>query len=445
MRKASPAASGLPINRAELLIKTRHRSGTLIAVNAEIVAIGSEMLTPYRQDTNSLFLTQRLNELGVEVIFKTIVGDRPEHLLLACRTALARAEIVIFSGGLGPTEDDLTRECVAEALGLELRRDHEMVTALYTRAATLRIRMSENNVKQADYIVGAEPLKNERGSAPGQWLETTYEGQRRLVILLPGPPFELEGMFNDHCFDRLKLVVPEEHLATCELKIAMVAESSADQRAAKIYKQFSDVETTILAKAGEIQFHLKALGATKDEAEEKVEKLACLLEDEFADEMFSSGGESFEQIVGYYLQMRGATLSVAESCTGGLLAERITRISGSSRYFMGGALVYSDQLKREFCGVPPLLLASDGAVSRSVAAALAEGIRQRCKTALGIGITGIAGPTGGTPEKPVGLVYIALADGKHTEVVERRFPGDRERIRWFATQLALDMLRRKLR
>jgi nicotinamide-nucleotide amidase len=414
-------------------------------VNAEIVAIGSELLTPYRQDTNSLFLTKRLNELGVEVIFKTIVGDRPERLLHASQTALSRAQIVIFSGGLGPTEDDLTRECVAQALGLELRRDHEMVAALYTRAAALRIRMSENNVKQADYIVGAELLKNPRGSAPGQWIDTNYEGQRRLVILLPGPPFEMEGMFNDHCFDRLKLVLPEEHLATCELKISMVAESLADQRAARIYKEFPDVDTTILAKAGEVQFHLSARGATQGEADARVEKLASLLEDEFADEIFSSGGESLEQIVGYFLQMRGATLSVAESCTGGMLGERITQISGSSRYFIGGALVYSDQLKREFCGVPPLLLESDGAVSRSVAAALAEGIRRRCKTTLGIGITGIAGPGGGTPEKPVGLVYIGLADGKQTEVVERIFPGDRERIRWYATQLALDQLRRKLR
>jgi nicotinamide-nucleotide amidase len=414
-------------------------------VNAEIVAIGSELLTPFRQDTNSLFLTQRLNELGVEVIFKTIVGDRPEHLLNASRTALSRAQIVIFSGGLGPTEDDLTRECVAEALGRELRRDHEMVAALYARAAALRMRMAENNVKQADYIVGAEMLTNPRGSAPGQWLDIPYENERRVVILLPGPPFELEGMFNDHCFDRLKLILPEEHLATCELKIAMVAESAADLRAAKIYKQFPDVETTILAKAGEVQFHLKGRGATKEDAEARIERLACLLEDEFADEMFSAGGESLEQIVGYFLQMRGATLSVAESCTGGLLAERITRVSGASRYFTGGALVYSDQLKREFCGVPPLLLASDGAVSRAVAAALAEGIRQRCKTTLGVGITGVAGPTGGTAEKPVGLVYIALADGKHTEVVERRFPGDRDRIRWYATQLALDLLRRKLR
>ncbi len=414
-------------------------------MNAEIIAVGSELLTPYRQDTNSLFLTKRLNELGVDVIFKTIVGDRAEDLLQASRIALSRADFVLFSGGLGPTEDDLTRECVAEALGVELRRDHEVVAALYARAARMRIRMAENNVKQADYVVGAELMKNNRGSAPGQWIDTTYEGQRRLVILLPGPPFELEAMFNDHCYERIKLLFPDEHLATRELKIAMVMESAADLRASKIYKEFPDVATTILAKAGEIQLNLKTRAATQVEAEERVEKLASLLEDEFADEMFATGGESLEQIVGYFLQMRGATLSVAESCTGGLLAERITSISGSSRYFVGGALVYSDQLKREFCGVPPLLLASDGAVSRSVAAALAEGIRQRCKTTLGIGITGIAGPTGGTEEKPVGLVFVALADGKHTDVVERRFPGDRDRVRWFSTQLALDLLRRKLR
>jgi nicotinamide-nucleotide amidase len=414
-------------------------------VNAEIVAIGSELLTPYRQDTNSLYLTQRLNELGVDVIFKTIVGDRPEHLLHACQTALGRAEVVIFSGGLGPTEDDLTRECVAQALGKELRRDHEMVTALYTRAASLRMKMAENNIKQADYIEGAEVLKNPRGTAPGQWLDTEFQGHRRLVILLPGPPHEMEGMFAEQCIERLKAALPEAHLATCELKIAMVPESAADLRAARIYTRFPDVATTILAKPGEVQLHLKARAATQEEAEERIEKVASLLEEEFADEVFSAGGESMEQIVGYYLQMRGASLAVAESCTGGLLAERITRVPGSSRYFMGGALVYSDALKRDLCGVPPLLLQSDGAVSRTVAAALAEGIRARCHTTLGVGITGIAGPGGGSAEKPIGLVYIGLADGKQTEVVERRFPGDRERVRWFASQLALDLLRRKLR
>lgn len=414
-------------------------------LNAEIVAVGSEMLTPFRQDTNSLFLTRRLNELGVDVTFKTIVGDRLDDLLLAAQTALARAPLVIFSGGLGPTEDDLTRECVARALGMELRRDHEIVTALYTQAATRRQKLPENNIKQADYIVGAKLLPNSKGTAPGQWLETSYNGAPRLVILLPGPPHELEALYNEQCHERLHSYLPESHIATCRLKLAMIGESIADQRAAKIYKQFPDIATTILAKPGEIELHLKARADTQQEAEERVEQLASRLEDEFAEESFSSGSESLEQIVGYYLQMRSATLAVAESCTGGLLAARLTSISGASRYFVGGAIVYSNRLKQELCGVPPLLLESDGAVSRSVAAALAEGIRSRCQASLGIGITGVAGPNGGTKEKPVGLVYLALADGKNVEVVERRFLGDRERIRWSASQQALDMLRRKLR
>jgi competence/damage-inducible protein CinA-like protein len=414
-------------------------------VNAEIVAIGSELLTPFRQDTNSLFLTRRLNELGVEIGFKTIVGDRVDDLLAACRTAFSRSDLILFSGGLGPTEDDLTRECVAEALGLELRRDHDLVAALYARAAAMRVRVAENNVKQADRIQGAEWLENPLGTAPGQWLEAVYEGRRRLVILLPGPPHELQGVFNEHCFERLRSLLPEVHLATAELKVAMVSESRADERAAKIYQRFPAVETTVLAMPGEVQFHLKARAASRQEAERHVEELAALLEEEFADEIFSSGGESLEQIVGYFLQMRGATLAVAESCTGGLLAQRITGVSGASRYFLGGALVYSDAAKRIFCGVSPLLLESEGAVSEAVAAALAEGIRERCQSKYGIGVTGIAGPGGGSEEKPVGLVYVAVTDGANTEVKQGNFRGDRDRIRWFATQLALDRLRRRLR
>jgi nicotinamide-nucleotide amidase len=414
-------------------------------VNAEIVAIGSELLTPFRQDTNSLFLTRRLNELGVEVIYKTIVGDRASHLLAATRIALSRAEIILFSGGLGPTEDDLTRECVAEALGVELRRDHEIVTALYKRAAAMRVRVAENNVKQADRIAGAELLENRRGTAPGQWLETSREGRRRLLILLPGPPGELEGMFNELCFERLKSIVPPVHLALRELKLAMIAESSADLRAAQIYKQFPGVETTVLAKPGEVQFHLKARAATREEAEERVEELATLLEEEFADEIFSTGGEPLEQIVGYFLQMRQATVAVAESCTGGMLGERITSIGGSSRYFLGGALVYSNAAKSELCGVPAATLECEGAVSQAVAEAMAEGIRKRFGSTFGIGITGIAGPGGGSEAKPVGLVFVAVSNGVRTEVVQRNFNGDRERIRWYATQLALDQLRRMLR
>ena len=413
-------------------------------MNAEIVAIGSELLTPFRQDTNSLYLTEKLNLLGVDVIFKTIVGDNREHFTGAASLALSRAEIVIFMGGLGPTEDDLTREAVADALGLGMRRDPEIVAALEGRFAARGWNMSPNNLKQADVIAGAVVLPNANGSAPGQWISGKYEGEEKIIMLLPGPPHELKALFDEQCMDRLRVKLPPQVMATRVLKIAMMPESQCDARVAPIYKRYTDVHTTILAGAGEIQLHLKTRAASLEAAQQRVDQLAEDLEEELDTNVFSDNGDSLEQIVGYYLQMRDATLAVAESCTGGLLAERITSISGSSRYFLGGVVVYSNQLKTAFADVPAELIEKHGAVSNEVAIALAEGIRKRCGSTLGIGITGVAGPAGGTPEKPVGLVFIALASEKGTEVAERNFPGDRKRIRFFASQLALDMIRRKL-
>jgi nicotinamide-nucleotide amidase len=413
-------------------------------VNAEIVAIGSELLTPFRQDTNSLYLTEKLNQLGVEVIFKTIVGDIREHLAGAGSLALSRAEIVIFMGGLGPTEDDLTREAVADALGLQLHRDPEIVTSLEKRFAARGWTMAANNLKQADVITGATVLPNANGSAPGQWMSGKYEGRERIIMLLPGPPFELKALFEEQCLARLRAKLPPQSLATRELKITGLGESQCDARVAPIYKLYADVQTTILAGAGEIQLHLKSRAATPEAAQARVDQLVEKIEEELGDCVFSDNGDSMEQIVGYFLQMRNASLAVAESCTGGLLAERITSVGGSSRYFLGGAVVYSNQLKTAFADVPAELIEKHGAVSREVAAALAEGIRRRTGTTLGLGITGVAGPTGGTDTKPVGLVFHALASDAGTEVVERKFPGDRKRIRWFASQQALDMVRRKL-
>jgi nicotinamide-nucleotide amidase len=413
-------------------------------VNAEIIAIGSELLTPFRQDTNSLHITQRLNELGTDVIYKTIVGDDGKRLTGAARLGLSRAEIVVFMGGLGPTEDDLTRECVAEALGLELRRDAEIVAALERRFAERGWKMSANNTKQADVIAGATVLSNPNGTAPGQWLSGRYEGLERIVMLLPGPPHELKPMFDEECVPRLRKVLPPQFIATGELKIAMMGESACDARVAPIYTRHSDVQTTILAGAGEVQLHLKAHGANMADARRRVDELMAELEEELGDFVFSDNGESLEQIAGNYLQMRNATLAVAESCTGGLLAQRITSVSGSSRYFAGGVVVYSNELKTACAEVPAKMITAHGAVSREVAAALAEGIRKRCGTTLGVGITGVAGPNGGTAEKPVGLVFHGLASSDGTEVTEKKFPGDRSRVRWFATQQALDMVRRKL-
>ena len=411
---------------------------------AEIIAVGSEMLTPFRQDTNSLYLTSELNKLGVEVGFKTIVGDERKHIVQAARVALARADILLFSGGLGPTEDDLTREAVAETLNLQLRRDPEILKTIERRFAEHGWKMSANNVKQADVIAGATVLSNANGTAPGQWITGRSDSREKIIVLLPGPPHELKALFEGAVRDRLRAKVPQKFIATRVLKITGMGESACDARVAPIYKRYTDVNTTILAAPGEIQLHLSTQAASVESAQARVDELVDKIEEELGDFVYSDNGDSLEQIVSYYLQMRNATLSVAESCTGGLVAERLTSIGGSSRYFVGGAVVYSNELKVACADVPRDLLEIYGAVSEPVAKALAEGIRKRCGTTLGLGITGVAGPTGGTAEKPVGLVFHALASEAGTEVIKRNFAGDRARIRWFASQQALDMVRRKL-
>ena len=413
-------------------------------MTAEIIAIGSELLTPFRQDTNSLYLTAELNTLGVEVGFKTIVGDDFKDLVRVITTALSRADIVLLSGGLGPTEDDLTREAVAETLGLKLRRDPEIVRAIERRFAEHGWKMSPNNVKQGDVVTGATVLPNANGTAPGQWITGKSDGKEKIIVLLPGPPQELKALFESAVLERLRGKVPKQFLAARVLKITGMGESACDARVAPIYKRFADVRTTILAGPGEIQLHLRTQAPTAEAAQRRVDEVVDKIEDELGDNVYSDNGDSLEQIVSYYLQMRNATLSVAESCTGGLVAERLTSVSGSSRYFLGGAVVYSNELKTAFADVPQDLLEMYGAVSEQVARALAEGIRKRCGTTLGLGITGVAGPTGGTAEKPVGLVFHALASEGGTELIKRNFPGDRARIRWFASQQALDMVRRKL-
>jgi nicotinamide-nucleotide amidase len=420
---------------------------------AEIIAAGSEMLTPFRQDTNSLYLTAALNDLGVSVAFKTIVGDNLQHLTSAARIALHRADIVLFSGGLGPTEDDLTREAVAAALGLNLHSDPEILTALYTRFAGRRIPMPPNNAKQADILDGATVLANPNGSAPGQYLDTILSGpdgipHRKIVILLPGPPKELKPLFDLHCKPRLAATLPPRFLARRVLRMALLPESQVDARTAPIYRQFPDVETTILAHSGEIQLHFLCAKPTLEEAEARVNELTSLVEQEMDDTVFSAQGESLEEVVLLMLGLRHLTLASAESCTGGLLAERLTAVPGSSRYFLGGAVVYSDHLKTTFADVPPTLIATHGPVSDPVARSLAEGIRARTGAAIGIGITGIAGPGPGSPgpdeNKPIGLVYLALADADGTQVKELGLTGDRQYIRWQASQHALEIIRRSL-
>jgi nicotinamide-nucleotide amidase len=415
---------------------------------AEIIAAGSEMLTPFRQDTNSLYLTAVLNDLGVEVAFKTIVGDNLAHLTGAARIAINRADIVIFSGGLGPTEDDLTREAAAAALGIALSVDNDILASLYKRFAARQMVMPPNNAKQADALENATILDNKYGSAPGQYLDTTVDGHRKIIILLPGPPNELKPLFDQQVRPRLASTLPHRYLAKRQLRMALIPESHVDARTAPIYKQYPDIETTILAHSGEIQLHFLCAKPTLAEARSRVDELTEKIEAEMEDAIFSSHGESLEEVVLLNLGMRHLTLAAAESCTGGLLAQRLTAVSGSSRYFLGGAVVYSDALKTTFADVPPELVAAKGPVSPEVARALAEGIRSRTKASLGISITGIAGPGPGSPgpdaNKPIGLVYVALADGNETQVKEFHLTGDRDRIRLWASQQALELIRRRL-
>jgi nicotinamide-nucleotide amidase len=413
-------------------------------MKSEIIAVGTELLTPFRQDTNSIYLTEKLNGIGVTVAFKTVVGDRRKDLVNAIHTALRRTDILILMGGLGPTEDDLTREAVAEALSLTLRRDATQVAALHARAATWRISMPQNNLKQADVLQGATLLPNHNGSAPGQWLDITFGGYRKLVMLLPGPPHECRPLFDAECMPRLSAAVPPRSIAVRTLKAAMIPESQADKLLAPIYTAYADVETTLLAHTGDLQITLTCSKPRLEAAQARVDELVGCIEETLEDWLYSSQGDSLEQIVLYYLGVRQATLAVAESCTGGLIAQRITSVPGASRSFLGGVVAYSDELKTSLAGVPAELIAQHGAVSAEVAKALAQGIRLRTGATLGLGVTGIAGPTGATETKPVGLVHIAVCDAQGADAVERTFRGDRNRIREWAAQQALDLVRRKL-
>ncbi len=413
-------------------------------MKCEIIAVGSEMLTPYRQDTNSLYMTEKLNGLGITVAYKSIVGDRLNDIAGAIRTALTRVDIVAIIGGLGPTNDDLTREAVVQALGITLRRDPVQVAALHSRAAQLRISMSSNNLKQAEVIEGAIVMPNKNGSAPGQWLDTAYSNYRKIIFMVPGPPNECKPLFDEECLPRIRAVAPEKHIATRVLKAAMIAESKCDELLEPIYKAYPDIETTILAHAGDIQLNLSCTKGALAVAQNRVDELALKLEDALGEWMYSANGETLEQILMYYLGIRQATLAVAESCTGGMLSERLTSIAGSSLSFAGGVVAYSNALKTSMLDVSEELINRYGSVSSEVALAMAEGIRNKTGATLGISITGIAGPSGGSSDKPVGLVYLALSDAHQNEVVERKFNGDRERIREFATLQAMDLVRRRL-
>jgi nicotinamide-nucleotide amidase len=408
--------------------------------DAEIIAVGSELLTSQRVDTNSLFLTDGLNALGVEVRRKLVVGDDRVRLSVAVREALAQTDIVVLSGGLGPTEDDLTRDAVAHALGRALVFRQDLCDAIEERFRRRQRRMAENNKRQAYLVEGAEALANPNGTAVGQWIEM----EQRVVMLLPGPPGELKPMFANECAPRLARLLPPQAIRARLYRVTGMTESDLDHLIAPVYTKFDNPATTILASPGDIQVHLRARAAAAEEAESLLAEAGGPIEQLLGDRIFSYNGEALEAVIGAQLRHRGATLAVAESCTGGMVAERITAVPGSSDYFLGGFLVYSDEMKQSLLGVDPALIKGRTAVSAEVAQAMAEQARSRTGATYAISTTGEAGPESNTGA-PVGTVYIGIAGPEGpSEARKLNLPGDRARIRMFATQAALDTLRRRL-
>ena len=410
-------------------------------LNAEIIAIGSEMLTPFRTDTNSLWLTERLNSMGIDVKLKTVVGDDEARLEEVVRDSINRTEIVISTGGLGPTEDDITRKIFARVLKRRLILHDAILEKIRARFARRNVPMPEINARQALVMEGAQILENNNGTAPGMLIQ---EG-KCTIVLLPGPPREMKPMFDAAVAPVLKRRTGDMLIVRRCLSIFGLTESRTDELAAPIYTKFQNPVTTILFKDGQIELHLTARAQHESEAEKLLDELAGQLDVALGEYIFSRRDETLGEVVGDLLRLNHYTLATAESCTGGLLAGRITDVPGSSEYFLEGVVTYSNEAKINILGVPKKMIEDHGAVSEEVATAMAAGIRKHANSTFGIGITGIAGPTGGSAEKPVGLVYIALADDTQATARKFVFPGDRQFIRTLSVNAALDMVRHRIK
>ena len=409
-------------------------------LTAEIIAIGSELLTPTKTDTNSLWLTEKLNDIGIEVKLKTIVGDDGERLEEAVRDAMRRSDIVITTGGLGPTEDDITRKFTAKAIDRELVYHDEIERHLRERFRSWGREMPEINKRQAYIIDGAEILPNPNGSAAGMFVEV----DGKMLTILPGPPRENQAMFTEYVLPRLKAIAGDVFVKRRILRVSGLGESAVDEIAAPIYTAYGDIETSILFNKSEVEIHIAARADDAKTAESTADKLADELAKALGNAVFSINGETMEEIVGTLLTQRRETVSIAESCTGGLIGHRLTEVPGSSAYFMEGSITYSYDSKTRMLGVPAELIVKHGAVSAECAEAMAAGMRKNAKTDHAISVTGIAGPDGGTDDKPVGTVFIGYAGPRSVKSVRIVLPGDRYLIRWRASQAALDYLRRQL-
>jgi len=407
-------------------------------MNAEIIAVGSELLTPDRIDTNSLFLTGELNALGVEVVAKAVIGDDLNRLADTLKAAIERSEIVITSGGLGPTEDDLTRDALAQASGRKLVYRQDLCDRIEDWFHRIGKEMAGNNKRQAWVVEGAEALENGNGTAPALWLEPA---PGRVVILLPGPPRELEPLFSELCQPRLVKMLPAKVIRTLQFRVTGIGESDLDHLIAPVYKRYENPVTTVLASPGDVQIHLRARCDTEEEAEALLSEIGLQIEEILGDLIYSRNGDPLEAAAGAILREQKATVAVAESCTGGALAQTITSVPGSSDYFAGGFLVYTADLKERLLGVDAGLIRRHTVVSAEVAEAMAASARERTGATYALGVTGEAGPESSTGEPP-GTVFIGLAGPEGVQVRKVFLLGDRERVRRRAVLIALDMLRR---
>jgi nicotinamide-nucleotide amidase len=411
---------------------------------AAIIAVGSELLTPLRIDTNSLYITEQLNTLGIEVVFKGVVGDDRAELAHLVRGALERAGLIVLCGGLGPTDDDVTREVVADVLQRKLHERQEITERLRQRFAARGWQMPEINRRQAMVPEGADPIDNPNGTAPGLWIE---HGDR-VVLLLPGPPRELKPMLRGLVESRLLSRAAMTTLRRRIIRITGRTESHTEEAVQPLYAAWAaaavPISATILAAFGQIELHLSARAETPEAAESALDRAAEQVRAVLGRDAYSTDGRALEEVVGDLLLARGWRIGVAESCTGGLITSRLTDVAGSSRYVDRSVVSYSNDAKTEMLGVPAALIAEHGAVSEPVAVAMAEGIRVSARLEVGIGVTGIAGPGGGTPEKPVGTVCVAVITPEASRVRTVRFMGEREQVKFQASQAALDMVRRMI-
>lgn len=409
-------------------------------MNAEIIAVGSELLTPSRIDTNSLYLTAKLNDIGVEVVAKAVIGDDRSRLAAAVREALVRSNIVLLSGGLGPTEDDVTRDGVAEALARKLIYRQELCDQIAERFGRMKKRMAEINKRQAYLVEGAEALANPNGTAPGQWVAA---GDGKVAVLLPGPPRELRPMFESFVLPRLEKFVPPQVIRVLHYRVCGMGESDLDALISPVYKQYTNPVTTVLASPGDVQIHLRARCDTAVEAEDLLASIGPKIDELLGDKIYTHSLDTLEAVVGKLLRERGATLAVAESCSAGMLAQRVTDISGASDYFAGGFIVYSAELKQKLLGVDTAMIEAHSVVSHEVARAMAAAAKEKTGATHALSVTGEAGPESATGAEP-GTVFIGLAGPRGVTSKRFHFLGARERIRILSAQTALDCLRREL-